>query len=154
VITAGKDGSGRQKYSDRYTEVLSFLSDAITGEKPTFHLQPYTRRQKVSGQYRMTVKSLETGEIGRTFQDLKEAFKSALLNRCLCWTTKWHLGLVPRFAKQADKIIVVPGSPVPFVVREDGKGMYHFIGECYIDGIMDGEAFRNHGQRLEDGGLV
>jgi hypothetical protein len=92
--------------------------------------------------------------MGETFQDLKVAFTSALLNRRLCWTKEGHLGLVPRFTRQGDKIIVAPGSPVPFVVREIGTGFCHFIGECYIDGIMDGEAFKTPGQGLEDIGLV
>jgi hypothetical protein len=31
---------------------------------------------------------------------------------------------------------------------------YRFIGECYIDGIMDGEAFKTPGRGLEDIDLV
>lgn len=153
VVTAGKDGSGRQKYPDDYTEILSVLSDATTGKSPTFHDQLYTRRQRGG---RLTADDLKSPSpsMGVKFQELKEAFKLALLNRRLCWTKEGHLGLVPRFAKQDDNVVVVPGSPVPFVVRRIGKGTYHFIGECYIDRIMDGEAFKNQGQELENITLV
>jgi hypothetical protein len=182
VVTAGKDGSGRQRYpplSEKiatfpapgcgkdvlqpdpskedpkgYYEVLSFLTDAITGVKRTFHNQIHTHRQALTGKHQLTADSLKERSMGNAFQELKVAFRSALFNRRLCWTKGGHLGLVPRFTKQGDKVIVVPGSPVPFMVREVGKGSYHFIGECYIDGIMDGEAFKTPGQGLEDIGLV
>ena len=153
VVTAGKDGSGRRKYPDDYTEILNLLSDDTTGKSPTFHDQLYTRRQRGDWLTADDLKS-PSPSMGMKFQELKEAFKSALLNRLLCWTKEGHLGLVPRFAKQDDNVVVVPGSPVPFVVRRIGKGTYHFIGECYIDGIMDGEAFENQGQELEDINLV
>jgi hypothetical protein len=154
VMTAGKDGSGSRKYADAYTEIFNFLSDAITGEKPTFYGQSYTRKQELPEPYRLTADSFKTRTIGETFEDLKVAFRSALLNRRLCWTKKGYLGLVPRFTRQGDKIIVVPGSSIPFVVRQVGMGSYHFIGECYIDGIMDGQAFNDQGQGLEVIGLV
>lgn len=185
VVTAGKDGSGRQKYpppseddatleapgceedvsqSSRpkkephgYNVILSFLSDAITGENPTFHHQSYSHRQELPeehSEHRLKADSLMKRTLGGAFQDLKVAFKSALLNRRLCWTKEWHLGLVPRFAKEDDLIVVVPGSPVPFVVRQAGKGSYHFIGECYIDGIMDGEAFKMQGKGIEEFDIV
>jgi len=151
VVTAGKDGSGRRKYPDDYTEILSFLCDAVTGKSPTFRGQLYTRWQRGGW---LKAADLKSPSMGVKYQELQEAFKSALLNRRLCWTKKGHLGLVPRFAKQDDHVVVVPGSPVPFVVRPFVKRTYHFIGECYIDGIMDGEALKNQGQLLEDIGLV
>jgi hypothetical protein len=182
VMTAGKDGSGRQRYpplSEKiatlpapgcgkdvlqpdhskedpkgYYEILSFLTDAITGVKRTFHNQIHTHRQELTGKHRLTADSLKKRSMGNAFHELKVAFRSALLNRCLCWIKKGHLGLVPRFTNQGDKIIVVPGSPVPFVVREVGMRSYRFIGECYIDGIMDGEAFKTPGRGLEDIDLV
>lgn len=166
VVTAGKDGSGRQKYPHEYTEILSFLSDALTRENPTFHDQPYTSRQQkgmlaaknLQQKGMLTADNLKTRTWGRTFKELQEAFKSAVLNRRLCWTKEGHLGLVPRFAKQDDYVVVVPGSPVPFVVRRvdrgDGRLLYRFIGECYVDGIMNGEVVADEERGLRDLDLV
>lgn len=155
AVTAGKDGSGRQSYPAAYTEILSFLCDAVTRQSPTFDDQVYTPRQQKG---RLSLGSLETRSCGRTFVGLKEAFKSAVLNRRLCWTTKGHFGLVPRFAKQDDCVVVVPGSPVPFVVRRasesDTGSSYRFVGECYIDGIMHGEVMADNGLELVDLDLV
>ncbi|KAM0713931.1 hypothetical protein Q7P37_010893 [Cladosporium fusiforme] len=137
LLTAGKDSSGMQKYLAGYTEILSFLSDAVTQNSPTFPDQIYTPRQRKG---RLTLENLKTRSCGKLFQDLRAAFKSAVFNRRLCWTKKGHLGLVPRFAKQGDCVAVVPGSPVPFVIRRAGerKGrlLHRLVGESYIDGIM------------------
>ena len=123
-----------------FVEIFSFLCDTITGQRSTFPDQVYSPRQ-LKG--RMTLDSLKTRTLGRTFQDLKPAFKNAVLNRRLCWTRSGQLGLVPRFALEDDQVVVVPGCAVPFVVRQvpgiEDEPAYQLIGECYVDGIMHGE---------------
>ena len=67
----------------------------------------------------------------------------ALMNkhRSFCSTTAGRIGLVPRAAKAGDVICVLYGGRVPYVLRpgrkDDGYGL---LGECYIHGLMDGEA--------------
>ncbi|EMT62726.1 Heterokaryon incompatibility protein 6, OR allele, partial [Fusarium odoratissimum] len=56
-----------------------------------------------------------------------------------------HMGLagyVPMRAKRGDLVVVLYGSKVPFVVREQEHGRYSLVGECYMDGIMSGEGIR------------
>jgi hypothetical protein len=64
--------------------------------------------------------------------------------------TKLHkrLALVPRTAKRHDFICILLGCSVPVVLRHtgkrkstDGKDFYQLIGESYVYGMMDGEAF-------------
>jgi hypothetical protein len=31
---------------------------------------------------------------------------------------------------------------VPFILREDKDGFFMLVGECYVHGIMDGEAMK------------
>ncbi|KAL4941899.1 hypothetical protein BDV06DRAFT_212249 [Aspergillus oleicola] len=56
------------------------------------------------------------------------------------------LALVPREAKKGDKICIVSGCSVPIVLlKSSGQGQgsyYKMIGECYVHGMMDGEASR------------
>lgn len=156
VVTAGKDSSGMLPYPAGYTEILSFLCDAVTGQSPTFPDQVYTPRQRKG---RLTLDNLQTRSSGRLFQDLRVAFKAAVLNRRLCWTKKGHLGLVPRFTNRGDCVAVVPGCPVPFVVRragerDDGAVLYRFVGEGYVDGIMHGEALADDRIELIDLDIV
>jgi len=42
-----------------------------------------------------------------------------------------------------DKMCILLGGCVPFVLRDTGDGCFRFIGECYIHGIMDGEAMES-----------
>ncbi|KAF4633399.1 hypothetical protein G7Y89_g4718 [Cudoniella acicularis] len=62
--------------------------------------------------------------------------------RNLCVTAGGYLGSVPNGSITEDKVCILFGSRVPFVLRECGKGLFKLVGECYIHGIMDGEAMK------------
>jgi hypothetical protein len=60
-----------------------------------------------------------------------------------------NLGLAPQSVMEGDLICIVYGCSVPVVLRKafindatEGKYYYELIGECYVHGMMDGEAFR------------
>lgn len=82
-------------------------------------------------------------------------------NRKLFVTKTGFLGLGPKEAKIGDEVFVLKGGRVPFVLRREEKLIYTFtksraeggqigdrvgnpaftlIGDCYVHGIMDGEA--------------
>lgn len=78
--------------------------------------------------------------------------------RRLLVTGAGRVGVAPRRAEKGDLVCVLFGCSVPVVLRpysaqgdgggDDGSaaagepsgGMYEFIGECFVDGFMDGEA--------------
>jgi hypothetical protein len=51
------------------------------------------------------------------------------------------MGMAPRQTRKNDLICVLYGLSVPVVLREceDGE-TYTFVGECYADGFMNGQA--------------
>ena len=52
-----------------------------------------------------------------------------------------YMGLARYDVKAGDEICILHGGQVPFILRQKQK--YHqFKGECYVHGIMDGEAMR------------
>ncbi|PVI00198.1 HET-domain-containing protein [Periconia macrospinosa] len=51
-----------------------------------------------------------------------------------------RLGLCPREAREGDRVVVLYGGSVPYVLRPLDDGKWMFVGECYVDGIMFGEA--------------
>ncbi|KAH8895237.1 hypothetical protein GQ53DRAFT_820075 [Thozetella sp. PMI_491] len=61
--------------------------------------------------------------------------------------TESSMGFVPFDAEPGDKICILDGVSVPVVLREidlDDAGVstmvpYRFVGECYVDGYMEGE---------------
>jgi hypothetical protein len=70
-------------------------------------------------------------------RDLRLATLS-LFDRKLAITTTGYLGLVAGAARTGDAIAVLYGCNFPVVLRRTGKE-FIYIGECYIDGIMDRE---------------
>jgi hypothetical protein len=64
--------------------------------------------------------------------------------RRVCVTEKGYVCLVPAFSKIGDTVAVVLGAQAPLVVRRvEGTAQerkYRLVGECYVHGIMYGEA--------------
>jgi hypothetical protein len=64
-------------------------------------------------------------------------------SRAFCITASGYIGLVPEYTATGDIICLIYGSEVPFVLRSmsgEHEGDYQLVGECYVHGIMDGEA--------------
>jgi hypothetical protein len=55
-------------------------------------------------------------------------------------TADGRMGLCPRKTQIGDSIVVLHGGSVPYVLREIRPNVWKFVGECYVDGIMFGEA--------------
>ena len=70
--------------------------------------------------------------------------------QCLFLTRHGRLGAGPPTTREGDCMFVAKGSDYPLVLRphpdsttEDGQEVfpnYQFVSQCYVDGIMDGEA--------------
>ncbi|KAK8133437.1 hypothetical protein PG984_005449 [Apiospora sp. TS-2023a] len=55
-------------------------------------------------------------------------------------TTRGYVGMTPKASKQGDSIFLLKGCNMPLVLRPYGDGSYRLVGECFVHGIMDGEA--------------
>ncbi|KAF2281166.1 uncharacterized protein EI97DRAFT_389566 [Westerdykella ornata] len=65
------------------------------------------------------------------------SFLALIPDAALCVTEKGYVGIVPGDTRRNDKVVLLFGSRVPFVLREDEEpGHYKLIGECYLHGIM------------------
>ena len=54
-------------------------------------------------------------------------------------TAQGYFGLGPQYLMEGDLCCVLFGAKVPFILREVDRG-YVLVGECYVQGIMHGEA--------------
>ncbi|KAK0710843.1 hypothetical protein B0H67DRAFT_583536, partial [Lasiosphaeris hirsuta] len=73
------------------------------------------------------------------------------LYRHLCTTEKGYIGVVPNETRVGDLLLFLPGAEVPFLLREMGVDSHYFlIGDCYIHGLMNGEALSNGDGRWEE----
>jgi hypothetical protein len=59
--------------------------------------------------------------------------------RQLRWARKGYTQL-PR-EKTPDKVWIIPGARTPFVLRQKDT-RYQLVGECYVHGLMNGEAMK------------
>lgn len=149
-----------------FAEIFSLLLDAATGvaadgalettpTPPSLPGQTYSRRQRLprGSRGRLVPESLAPAEEGRgskgaaaAFQAARAAMWAALANRRVGVTEGGHLGAFPSSAKRGDVVCVLRGCHVPFVLRPveegEGRGRFEVLGECYVHGIMNGEAVR------------
>jgi hypothetical protein len=65
---------------------------------------------------------------------------AACLGRRACCTSSGHVGLLPAMTERYDIIAIVLGAQTPFVLRPVGRNMFKLVGQCYVHGIMNGEA--------------
>ncbi|KIW36119.1 uncharacterized protein PV06_11594 [Exophiala oligosperma] len=62
--------------------------------------------------------------------------------RCLYRTVEGDLGLGPLSMRPGDRVWILRGARVPFVLRpatDVDKAHYHLLGETYVHGVMRGE---------------
>ncbi|OCK72944.1 hypothetical protein K432DRAFT_273065, partial [Lepidopterella palustris CBS 459.81] len=66
--------------------------------------------------------------------------------RRVCRTADGRLGVVPATTQIGDEIFVIRGMQTPYVLHaapaenSTDDVWYRIVGECYIDGIMEGQA--------------
>ncbi|KAI2467589.1 HET-domain-containing protein [Annulohypoxylon bovei var. microspora] len=62
--------------------------------------------------------------------------------KCM-FLTEAGMGLCPNGSRVGDILVILYGSKVPHLLRPSGDPReYYFVGECYVDGIMRGEALK------------
>ena len=64
-----------------------------------------------------------------------------MTGRTLVTMANGLLGLVPEDTRPGDIIYVLFGCDVPLVLRPDEGSTFKIVGECYVDGVMNGEPF-------------
>jgi hypothetical protein len=72
---------------------------------------------------------------------LRKMQRVSMVTQCqrVFWTEYGKLGLAPRHCEKGDKICILHGSKTPYVLRER-NGIYYAMGQCYLEGVMFGEA--------------
>ena len=68
----------------------------------------------------------------------KRFVTAARVRRFFC-TARGYLGLGPPGTEERDELCIFIGMAVPFLIRKREAGGYYLVGECYVDGLMDGE---------------
>jgi len=84
-------------------------------------------------------------------QQYRQYVACTCAQRRVCVTEKGYVGLVPAFSRIGDRVAVVLSAQAPLVVRRiEGASQetkYQLVGECYVHGIMYGEALTANNSR-------
>jgi hypothetical protein len=116
VLVMGKRGSDFLEQFGRYLEIVESIDDDNV---------------EYDGRWFTDVVSI--------LLDVKSVLSPQSVFRKFGRTAAGNLGNMPGHAEVGDKTCVLYGGRVPYVIRPCGNGEYAFIGECYLDGFMDGE---------------
>ncbi|KAK3068797.1 hypothetical protein LTR53_013343 [Teratosphaeriaceae sp. CCFEE 6253] len=149
-------GDGRQQLSTAVLRTLTchkWLDPAVL-ETACLQLEEYIGNVKVVG---------ERGEESWTpaTKAIMHALRLTCRNRCVFVTVTGRVGIGPGDTRGGDGVHVLFGEGAPYVLRsvvphpdEDSSGQeteqsassreYQLVGHCYLDGIMEGEAVREH----------
>ena len=69
-----------------------------------------------------------------------QALLTCLSKRVIIRTGKGYIGLAPENTQTGDMIVLLEGGKLPFILRQTGSH-WSIVGDSYIYGIMDGEAY-------------
>jgi hypothetical protein len=84
----------------------------------------------------------------------KNAMSPAVPFRRLYRTARGYLGLGPASVEVGDRVYLLRGAKVPFVLRDGGAGRFELMGETYVHGFMDGQMLSEVGDSLAEIVLV
>lgn len=59
-----------------------------------------------------------------------------------CITSKGYVCVVPLASQSGDKIVLIQGCEVPYVIRRISETTHSIVGSCYVHGIMTGEGWQ------------
>ncbi|KAF2187100.1 hypothetical protein K469DRAFT_705656 [Zopfia rhizophila CBS 207.26] len=73
--------------------------------------------------------------------------KSKIIGRVFFLTEQGYVGLAPNGVMPGDEIAIIMGGDLPVAIRNVGFSLegekYALLGECYVHGLMDGEALKD-----------
>lgn len=92
--------------------------------------------------------------LGNDFEFTAESFRVLLLDtsqqtlnhRVFATSSLGHFCLVRENAKAGDVVFVPIEAEMPYLLRSINGEYYEIIGECYVNGFMDGEVLQYYGQ--------
>ena len=96
------------------------------------------------------LKGIKTQEV-QEVMEICDSLIAGMRGRRISITKSGHIGSLPEETEIGDLVCILLGCSVPVVLRkqEGVEHGYEFVGECYLHGLMDGEAMA----MLENGQL-
>jgi hypothetical protein len=93
-------------------------------------------------------------------REYRQALQNTMFQKKFCVTREKQLmGMVPGDTQPGDYVVIIAGSPVPFLLRKvsaenETNAKWTLIQECYVDGVMSGEFARDRDLEAWDNFIV
>ncbi|KAF4543274.1 Heterokaryon incompatibility protein [Lasiodiplodia theobromae] len=132
ALTAGKDwlGNSVQDEASHLADFAAFVQQNFDSEIREFlEIPDVLIHGSDSGK----------GDAGR----YTEAMYYCFCLRRFFVTKNGYIGIGPACMQEGDKVCVLSGAIIPFIIRPDGD-QHKLVGEAYVHGIMRGEACERH----------
>ena len=141
--------------NERYNK----LCQATTAELDRFGIKASSEQTEWLHQcFQMISNSSRTEEdirsVEKDFHAIFAIYRRWLYRLNFCCTFYDRFAWVPESSEVGDKICIIQGAKVPFVLRQQGNGKYSLLGECWVEGVMRGEALSLPGFKWERISLV
>ena len=154
TMTCGLTGDGYpapSEYGGYFKEYLEF----IQSEVPRLIDAANKSGEETSPNSPIVITRLSNKHPNATGHTLIESsLEKWAAKRRFCTTTRGRLGFVPTIAQRGDLICILYGGEVPYLLRPQSSNSYIVLGECYVDGIMHGEALTRDSLRTKRFKLV
>ncbi|KAJ1323041.1 HET domain-containing protein [Microdochium nivale] len=156
TLVANRDDTSMREAPDSFAEIFSVILDAAL-DGSALAGQVYSARQsRPKGRGRLTLQNIKERSVGVTYRRTQKALKNALQSRRLGITERGYLGLFSEYCMEGDQVYVLQNGHVPYAMRQAGSrlGVVKLVEECYVHGIMAGEATREKGFGWRDISIV
>jgi hypothetical protein len=82
--------------------------------------------------------------------DYSRALFEAGSQRQFTVTETGRLGWIPKWVETNDRVAIIHGSRLPVIIRPCQDNLWTWVSNCYIDGVMFGEAMDDERYTTED----
>lgn len=132
----------------------TITADAFVADNDKYERIPISSHSALSSWFTTVKDSIDQGQ-EPLITPYVFAFWSAMSGRTFFRTKKGHMGLCFPHTRLGDEVWALAGGNVPFVLRRLDDAVEtagtpvrirKLVGECYLDGFMDGEALRREGE--------
>jgi hypothetical protein len=132
TLTAGKDWYGLLIDEEGLTNLMDDFAAYINSYHPSWSFTPVHKIRDFKREVPNTASDVER---------FIEAASNACNGRRLFFTYFGRLGLGPAAMREGDRLVVLFGGEMPYILRPEGS-QFRFVGECYVYGLMNGQAVR------------
>jgi hypothetical protein len=136
VLLGESDPEKRFRAGD-YSQPSTMIEteEQIESDTQTPHMDTLFARSEINKQNQWRLKDHE-GPANEQWKSYLDELMNMSVNRVFFITEEGRMGLGPAKTKKGDKVCILFGGRVPFILRE--RLMYwQLIGDAYLDGIMN-----------------